>query len=124
MTQLWPMFYRYIAFDGLVFVVSTVGSNFEFARKWIRRLLNEDDLRRTQIVVILNTFDQPKDSIENQTRAVTKQLGLSEMKALVDYPDRYSWCTVNCKDGDSDPEFAKIMEQFLHLMALKQHGTA
>lgn len=119
------MFYRYVDFDALVFVVS-VQSSLRTSREWIRRLLNEEELRETQIVVVVNTFGQIDATTQQQAEAVIRSLGLEEMKSTMPQgnAERLMWCTVNCQAGEKDPQWAGQMERLLNRMEKRYTAKA
>lgn len=123
MVPLWSSFYRHISFDALFFIVSVLDSNLSSTREWIRRLLNEDELRQTQIIVVINTFDQSSEDAERMVGSVSRGLGLSELKIWAD-KERFSWCIVNCKEGEKDPEWQKIIMWLLDSIRRKYGGMS
>lgn len=112
MQPLWSLFYRYVAIDALVFVVSVLDSNLSGTREWIRRLLNEDELRSSLIFVVLNTFDQNPNEILPMVTAVSAGLGLGELSSIVDHPERFGLYVVNAKEGEKDHQWLQILQRF------------
>ncbi|XP_055388881.1 uncharacterized protein LOC129617864 [Condylostylus longicornis] len=121
--RLWPLFYRMIALDGLVFVVSVFDSDFRTPREWIRRLINEDELRMTQIVIVINIFDQSTEEVTPMVDALTTGLGLEELKSLTDNPDRFRWIVANAKEGENDSEWKSVIYQFVQSMQKMRFGA-
>lgn len=122
MQPLWSLFYRYVAIDGLVFVVSVLGSDLATTRGWIRRLLNEDELKLAHIAIVINTFDQTPEDIEPMVNAVAAGLGLGEL--LIDDPGRVGWFIVNAKEGERDPQWQQILQRFVSVMTPKYMAIA
>lgn len=103
----------------MVFVVSVLDSNLSATREWIRRLLNEDELRTTQIIVLINTFDQSQDDVNHRVELICRSLGLSELKTMIDYPERFSWFVANVKDGERDTEWSLVLSRFVQWIQMK-----
>merc|ERR1719401_2468812 len=72
--RMWPMFYRYVNITAVIFVVDVKpdyvttpeGENrIAKARRLMRFLLNEDELRVAAFVLILNTVSKDEKAVQN-----------------------------------------------------------
>lgn len=122
MQVLWPLYYRHIAFDALIFVVSVLDPQLSIAKGWIRRIINEDELRGALIIVIINTFDQEEAELEQTLNSVATALALDETSSFLDNPDRFRWFVVNAKDGERDESWNKVIGWTTAVMHERYHS--
>lgn len=122
MQALWPLYYRHMAFDALVFVVSVLDPQLSVAKGWIRRLVNEDELRSSLIIVVINSFDQETEELEQKLNGVAAALGLEETIRFLDNPDRLRWFVVNAKEGERDESWHKVIGWMTSVMYERHHG--
>lgn len=121
---MWPLFYRMISFDALVFVVSILDSQLKKTGEWLRRIVNEEELKQTLFVVVINSFDQPEEEGTSRlVNSVSRDLGLKELKSTIDVPERLVWYVVNAKHGENDSGWQAAIKKFTELM-MTRYGTA
>lgn len=137
--EMWPMFYRYLQINGIIFVVDAHSQNWDKpdkivqAREQIHILLNEDELRGAAFFLILNQAhgEKEKDDEEGKKRKeadneercdiLEDMLGVPELKASMVFRRRLRIVRMDCtavqptdKTWDKDvlQEARKIFELF------------
>lgn len=99
--------------------MSVLDSNLQQSRRWIRRLINEDELRRAVILVIINSFDQPERELSDSVNNAVSQLGLEELPSLIDNPDRFGWYVVNAKEGERNEQWQTAWSWITNWIAIR-----
>merc|ERR1712014_162438 len=93
MLRQWPMFYRHIRMDGVLFVVDAYNElnheKLDRCRHWLHFLLHEDELRMAAFVIIINVADEvghrhSKDGLDEATKRTVQVvydfLGLEQIE--------------------------------------------
>eukprot|EP00929_Paragymnodinium_shiwhaense_P096894 TRINITY_DN58638_c0_g2_i1.p1 TRINITY_DN58638_c0_g2~~TRINITY_DN58638_c0_g2_i1.p1 ORF type:complete len:244 (-),score=49.66 TRINITY_DN58638_c0_g2_i1:118-849(-) len=113
MLRQWPMFYRHVRMDAVLFVVDCYNDlsseKLERSRYWLHYLLHENELRNAAFVVIVNVADDPhsghrhsKDGLDEATKRkvqiVYEVLGCPEIEANELQARRLHKFACNCSD--------------------------
>lgn len=124
MVRLWPMFYRYLRFNAVIFVVDAFSKEAEDldklaqAREMLHYLLNEDELRCAAFFLILNVEEKEgkkestseEENFSEREDAFFKMLGVSEIQQQKPHKIRFKKFAFNCTEIDRD---GKVWESLL-----------
>ena len=113
MQKFWPFYYKHIHFEILFFVVSALDPYIGKAKTWIKRLVNEDELRDTLIIIIINEYDDMSSVTENTVESVVVSLALEDIAVHSAQPGKFHWFNVNVKNGQRDGNWSKIISNFI-----------
>mmetsp|Transcript_19499 Transcript_19499/g.51619 ORF Transcript_19499/g.51619 Transcript_19499/m.51619 type:complete len:233 (-) Transcript_19499:103-801(-) len=119
--RMWPMFYRYLRIDAVFFVVDNFSADRDNIDKLVRAreqmeiLLNEDELRTSAFVLVLNSptpdSEERKESEAEHARVLLEMLGAYEHEQATAHRDRFYRVSFNCADvSRQGPEWEKILK--------------
>jgi hypothetical protein len=133
MMQIWPTFYRTIKYHAVIYVVNSEEKEerISLARQQLHYLMNEDDLRLSCFVVIINFRDTKKrqkakgapDSQDIQTEMMKCKLGLDNLHPTCAWRTKVFPLDVMLIDKENDAKFAPIV-QFLKETLVNPKGHA
>jgi len=137
MLSLWPIFYRYLRIGCVLFVVDAFSpkrdnlDRIARARQQLHILLNEDELRNSAFVLILNIPETDhgkgasteEEEQELQT-AIEEMLGVSEIMEMKPHADRFRKVRLNCSTitRDEQPEWEDLMKEVESIVRAREEG--
>eukprot|EP01066_Platyproteum_vivax_P007100 Platyproteum_vivax@DN2698_c0_g1_i1.p1 len=130
MQVVWPTFYRYVQMDIVMFVVNMKNvDEFGEAKRILHTLFNEDELRDSYFMIILNCWSQQFHATLFETlpqEEVLARLGLNEESTFITTNrwKLYSIRVLEIQNGKDGADFEQMQDDIFTLLAKKKKGKA